>query len=211
MLENVPAGRSAAAPRAPTSRSAVTNQPRKMVVSANTPLGRRLRDMADHLAAGLGGWSQLNELQTAAVRKAAELWALSEDVRAQRLKGATDVTLDEILQLERAADRAVRRLGIQPGSGKPSVLPAPTFAEIALQAQADAARRRALELAADAANDEDGTASGQGTGDERPAGNERPELSETARLLRKARVGDRLEIAGHIVEIVPDDDEASSP
>jgi hypothetical protein len=169
-----------------------------MVVSANTPLGRRLRDMADHLAAGLGGWSQLNELQTAAVRKAAELWALSEDARAQRLKGATDVTLDEILQLERAADRAIRRLGIQPGSGKPAPS-APTFAEIALQAQADAARRRAHELAADA---EEAAPPEQAPADSDGA----KRYPATGRYLAP-RVGDRIEADDdRTIELIPDDD-----
>jgi hypothetical protein len=112
MLENAPAGRSAAAPRAPTSRSAVTNQPRKMVVSANTPLGRRLRDLADHLAGSLGGWSQLTDLQASAVRKAAELTALAEDARARKLNGATDVTLDDLVRLDRLAEQSVRRLGL---------------------------------------------------------------------------------------------------
>src|SRR5260221_627362 len=99
------------ASRSPTSRARMTNQPRRMVISGRTALGRRLRDIADQLADGLGGWPRLNELQASAVRKAAELTALAEDARARRLNGAADVTLDDVVRLDRLAEQSVRRLG----------------------------------------------------------------------------------------------------
>jgi hypothetical protein len=137
MLENAPTNRSAAAPRAPTSRSAVTNQPRKMVVSANTPLGRRLRDLADHLAVSLGGWSQLTDLQAAAVRKAAELTALAEHARAARLRGDTSVTLDDVVRLDRLAEQSVRRLGLDHRREPAETLP-PLRERLLAQMPADA-------------------------------------------------------------------------
>jgi hypothetical protein len=98
--------------RARNQRSKITNHPNKMAIDGRTPLGRRLRDLGDQLAAGLGGWPQLNELQAAAVRKAAELTALAEDARARKLNGATDVTLDDLVRLDRLAEQSVRRLGL---------------------------------------------------------------------------------------------------
>ena len=78
MLDNSLATRVTAATRPSTaqpgavrpakSRSVVTNRPRKQVLSGNTPEGRRLLDFADALAAGLGGWPALTELQGAACR-----------------------------------------------------------------------------------------------------------------------------------------------
>ena len=162
-----------------------------MVIDGRSPLGRRLRDLADQLASGLGGWPALTDLQAAAVRKAAELAALAEHARAARLKGDISVTLDDVVRLDRLAEQSVRRLGLPSAAGKPVAPVAPTFAEIALQAQADAARRRAHELAADAADDEGGTAPRQGAGDER---------------FEQAQIGDHLEIDdGRVIEVIPDD------
>ena len=96
-----------------------------MVIDGRTPLGRRLRDIADQLAAGLGGWSALTELQAAAVRKAAELAALAEDARAKRLKGDTTITLDDVVRLDRLAEQSVRRLGLPSAAGEPAETPAP--------------------------------------------------------------------------------------
>src|SRR5262245_20221053 len=59
-------------------RSRVTNRPRELVIDRRGKLGRRVRDLADAYASGLGGWSALSELQAAAVRRAAELCALCE-------------------------------------------------------------------------------------------------------------------------------------
>jgi hypothetical protein len=65
--------RTQTAKRAPTTRSKLTNRPRKQVVSGNSAQGRRLLDMADAFAERLGGWSALSDMTAANVRKAAEL------------------------------------------------------------------------------------------------------------------------------------------
>jgi hypothetical protein len=85
MLDGSQLDRQLFASRARNQRSKITNRPSKMVIDGRTPLGRRLRDIADQLAAGLGDWSALTDLQAASVRKSAELQALAEDARARRL------------------------------------------------------------------------------------------------------------------------------
>jgi hypothetical protein len=106
-----PAERSQAAVRAPTTRSKATNKPRKQVLSGNTTQGRRLLDLADAYADGLGGWSKLTDMQAAAVRAAAELTVLAEEARHNALRnGCGDP--DQLIRLEGAVARAVRRLGL---------------------------------------------------------------------------------------------------
>jgi hypothetical protein len=98
--------------RRPTSnRSRLTNRPRKMVISARTALGRRMKDLAEGFAQRLGGWSALTVGQAAAVRQAAELAVLAERARADALKnGCADPV--GLARLEGVAARAERRLGL---------------------------------------------------------------------------------------------------
>jgi hypothetical protein len=190
------------AQRSRNQRAKVTNNPRRMAIDGRTPLGRRLRDIADQLADGLGGWSVLTELQAASVRKSAELQALAEDARARKLNGATDVTLDDLVRLDRLAEQSVRRLNLPSASGKPAAPAAPTFADIAAEAQADAARRRARELAADAEEAAPPELPADGDGAKR-------EPVRSGRLL-EPHVGDRLHVDdGREIEVVGDDDDPS--
>jgi hypothetical protein len=98
--------------RRPTSnRSRLTNRPRKMVISARTSLGRRMKDLAQGFAERLGGWSALTVGQAAAVRQAAELACLAEQARADALRnGCVDPV--GLARLEGVAARAERRLGL---------------------------------------------------------------------------------------------------
>ena len=102
----------AAISRRPTSnRSRLTNRPRKMVISARTALGRRMKDLAEGYALRLGGWSALTVGQAAAVRQAAELACLAEQARADALRnGCVDPV--GLARLEGVATRAERRLGL---------------------------------------------------------------------------------------------------
>jgi hypothetical protein len=82
------------------------------VVSQRSALGKRLRDLADAFAERLGGWPALSVTTAAAVRKAAELVALSEQMRRDALRnGCTDP--DRLLRFEGVASRAVRQLGLR--------------------------------------------------------------------------------------------------
>jgi hypothetical protein len=94
-----------------TNRSRLTNRPRKMVISARTALGRRVKDIADNFALRLGGWPALTVGQAAAVRQASELSCLAEAARADALRnGCVDPV--GLARLEGVATRAERRLGL---------------------------------------------------------------------------------------------------
>jgi hypothetical protein len=106
--------------------SRLTSKPQRPAISQRSALGKRLRDLADGFAERLGGWPALSVTTAAAVKKAAELVALSEQMRCDALRnGCTDP--DRLLRFEGVASRAVRQLGLR-------VEPAP-------------ARARGLELA----------------------------------------------------------------
>jgi len=93
------------------NRSKRTNSPRRMPVSANTKLGRRMRDLADDLAARAGGWSSFSPARAAEIRQAAELMALNELERERRLRGdPLAAGLEQLIRLDRLAYLAVKRL-----------------------------------------------------------------------------------------------------
>jgi hypothetical protein len=126
--------------------SRLTSKPQRPVVSQCTALGKRLRDLADAFAERLGGWPALSVPTAAAVKRAAELVALSEQMRRDALhNGCPDP--DRLLRLEGCAARAVRLLGIR-------VEPPPAKArgglELARQRWAEDAerKRKAAETAA---------------------------------------------------------------
>jgi hypothetical protein len=60
----------------------------------------------------LGGKGNLTEGQKLAVGRAAVLTAIAEDARVRKLYGAPDVTLDDLVRLDRTAALAVRSLDI---------------------------------------------------------------------------------------------------
>jgi hypothetical protein len=174
------------APRPANSRSRATNRPQKMAIDGRTELGRRVRDLAESFAQQLGGWTALTDMQAAAVRRAAELGALAEQSRRDALRGGSIDPL-ALSRLEGVAARAERALGLPAVGGKPAATSAPTFAEIALQAQADAARRRAHELATDA--------------------EEAAPLEPTTGCSLAPRGDDRIEADDdRTIEVIPDDD-----
>jgi hypothetical protein len=93
-------------------RSRLTSKPQRPAVSQRSALGKRLRDLADAFAERLGGWHALSVTTAAAVRKAAELVAISEQMRRDALRnGCTDP--DRLLRFEGVAARAVRALGLK--------------------------------------------------------------------------------------------------
>jgi hypothetical protein len=92
--------------------SRLTSRPQRPAISQRSALGKRLRDLADGFAERLGGWPALSVMTAAAVRKAAELVALSEQMRSDALRnGCTDP--DRLLRFEGVASRAVRQLGLR--------------------------------------------------------------------------------------------------
>jgi hypothetical protein len=105
------AARPAADARAPRQRSAVTNGPMRRT-SGNTAAGRRVRDLyrafLQHMTNPADTIAQANALN------AAELTVAAENARTKLLAGQGDI--EQIVRLENLANRAVRRLGIKPGT-----------------------------------------------------------------------------------------------
>ena len=97
------------APRARNQYSRITNSPQRPAISGRTALGKRLRDLAEFYAEALGGWATLSVTQAAAVRRCAELCALSEKARADALQQG-NVDPIALVRLEGAASRAQRAL-----------------------------------------------------------------------------------------------------
>ena len=91
----------------------------RMIVDGRTRWGRRIRDLCEVFAQRLGGWDVLNDMELAAVKRAAELMTLAEQARANALQGC-HIDPDMLIRLQGAADRAVRRLDIK--AGKPAPL-----------------------------------------------------------------------------------------
>jgi hypothetical protein len=98
--------------RSGNQRSRLTSKPQRPAVSQRSALGKRLRDLADGFAERLGGWPALSVGTAAAVRRAAELVALSEQMRRDALRDG-GVDPDRLLRLDGAAARAVRALNIE--------------------------------------------------------------------------------------------------
>jgi hypothetical protein len=130
--------------------SRLTSKPQRPVVSKRTALGKRLRDLADGFAERLGGWPVLSVGAAAAVRRAAELVALGEQMRCAALRNG-DVDPDRLLRLDGAAARAVRALGLKIEPVPPKTTPAGlTFARArwAADEQARAAKSADREVTA---------------------------------------------------------------
>lgn len=81
-------------------------------LDGRTRAARRARALAAAFRRELGGPASV--AQTAAIERAAALCALAEDTRTRRLAGDLSVTLEDLVRVDSAADRSVRRLGIRP-------------------------------------------------------------------------------------------------
>ncbi len=83
-------------------------------INMNTARGRRTADLVRAYMAAAG--NPKGPERQAAVIAAAELQVLAETVRAAALAGTGNVDLDQVIRVQGAADRAVRRLGIKPAA-----------------------------------------------------------------------------------------------
>jgi hypothetical protein len=111
----------AIAGRPATTRSRTSNDPRHVPgLDGRKTEQRRRRDLVAIYIDALGGRAAATELQLVEVRKAAELTAAAEVVRARVLAGAS-IDLSSLVKLEGEARRAVRALGIK--SGPPPHVP----------------------------------------------------------------------------------------
>jgi hypothetical protein len=92
-------------------------------IKLTTARGRRIADLARAYIAALGNPAEIE--RQAAVIAAAELQVLAEEARTTALKHGVAPDLDQVVRIQGAADRALRRLGVRPGA-EPKV---PTLAE----------------------------------------------------------------------------------
>ncbi len=106
-------GRSLGAELPSRQRAKRTNDP-LADINRNTARGRRTADLARAFMDAAGN-PQTPERQ-AAVIAAAELTVIAEAARAAALAGTGNVDLDQVIRVQGAADRAVRRLGIKPAA-----------------------------------------------------------------------------------------------
>jgi len=100
-------------------RARRTNDPLASI-DMNTARGRRVADLVRAYLRSLGNPAGIE--QQAAIIAAAELQVLAEEVRTTALRDAGHADLDQVIRLQGAADRAVRRLGIKPAA-KPAFVP----------------------------------------------------------------------------------------
>ena len=89
-------------------------------LDGRTAAAKRARSLAAALADELGG--AITASQGAAVERAATLVALAEDVRSRRLAGdVKSVSLEDLVRVDAAADRALRRLGLKRTEAPPTM------------------------------------------------------------------------------------------
>lgn len=96
-------------------RSRVTNDPSRRA-NQNTARGRRVADLLRGFIEAMG--CPTSPIRQADALQAAELTVAAEDARAELLAGRGD--LDQVVRIENAARRAVKKLGIaQPQTSPP--------------------------------------------------------------------------------------------
>lgn len=99
-------------------KSRITNQPKKLAgVDNRSTHGRRRRDLITDYITEKGGQDSISPATMNDITRAADLVALSEKLRGDALRGQA-VDLSELIKVENAADRAVRRLAIKPGTAQ---------------------------------------------------------------------------------------------
>jgi hypothetical protein len=107
-----PARRSATAEPITTRRAKITNDPVSVRASGNTSQGRRVADLYRSYLRAMG--DPTDTVAQANVLAAAELNVAAEMARVQLLAGKA--AIGDVVLLENATDRAIRRLGIKPGA-----------------------------------------------------------------------------------------------
>ncbi len=100
-------------PDAGKQRARRTNQP-FAAHDLKTARGRRIADLAGSYYAALGNPADIG--RQAEIVTAAELQVIAEDARALALANPGRADLNNLVRIQSAADRALRRLGIKPGA-----------------------------------------------------------------------------------------------
>jgi len=79
-------------------------------LDGRTRAARRARELAKAFEDEIGG--TISASQRLAIERAAALVALSEDAKARRLAGDRDISLDDVVRVDGAAQRAVKALAL---------------------------------------------------------------------------------------------------
>jgi hypothetical protein len=116
--------RSTVAGLPPAQRARRTNDP-LAGIRTNTARGRRIADLVRAYLLALGNPTEIE--RQAEVIAAAELQVLAEEARSLALKQVGHADLDQVIRLQGAADRAVRKLGLPDRKREPE---GPTLADI---------------------------------------------------------------------------------
>jgi hypothetical protein len=96
--------------------SKITNRPDRLTGLDNrSSAGRRRRDLIRGYITALGGPEKVSPAMMNDITRAADLIVIAEQKRAEALRGVA-VDMGDLIRLEGAADRAVRRLAIKPGA-----------------------------------------------------------------------------------------------
>jgi hypothetical protein len=115
-----------AAIAAPKTRARTSNNPRRLEgLDGRSSHGRRRRDVIDGLVAALGGPDRVTDPMMSDIARAADLTLIAERARADALRGGIEINVGDLVRLEGAADRAVRRLNLpsdQKHTGGPNLL-----------------------------------------------------------------------------------------
>ena len=118
-------------------------------IETNTARGRRVADLVRAYLKALGNPDSIGH--QAAIIAAAELQVLAEEARTTALRDAGRADLDQVIRLQGAADRAIRRLGLADQKRRPVVV-GPSLAEYLA-----ASATTAAEAAEDETDDESAT------------------------------------------------------
>ena len=79
-----------------------------------TTKARRIKRLAFEFADMLGGWSSLSFATRRYVESAAVLVIVAEDAQTDFAHGSGRITEEHLVRLVGSADRAIRRLGLEP-------------------------------------------------------------------------------------------------
>jgi hypothetical protein len=94
------------------ARSRLTNKPTRLIgIDNRSSAGRRRRDLIRSHVDALGGPDKVSPAVMLSVTRAVDLTMIAEQLRAAALRGVA-IDMGDLVRLEGAADRAVRRLGI---------------------------------------------------------------------------------------------------
>jgi hypothetical protein len=173
----------------PPSAAASPRLPRGPRVDGRSAPARRTKALIGKFVAELGGADAVSEVQMLRVRRAAELTVASEWMRASALRGELIDPL-ALVRLENLASRATDALGLPSASSKPAETLPPLREYLAgFKAEAPVTAPPAVVAPPE----------------REPRSAETDGAATEARRLRRARVGDVVEVDGVRVEIIDDE------